>query len=96
MAGLTSLDHQVLETIREWYRALHARAFVGLLSFARAARRLDADPVHVRRAVERLLGLGLIAVKPGSGGRANTYLPILPRQIAKSTSILAADGVPPF
>jgi predicted transcriptional regulator len=94
---LNDVERKVLDEIREWYRRLYVEKFEGSLSFERIARRLDVDPVQVRWAVERLLELGLVAVKPGAGGRANTYLPCLPRRVAKlmSTAAAAAD-VPPF
>jgi hypothetical protein len=40
------------------------------------ARHLDVDPVNVRWAVNRLVELGLVAIKPGAGGRANTYFAV--------------------
>jgi hypothetical protein len=68
------------------------------LSYQRIAQRLDTDALNVRWAVDRLVGLALIAVKPGAGGHANTYLPALARRVAASMlSAVAADvPAPPF
>jgi hypothetical protein len=94
--GLKDLDQAILSAIAEWYRRLQARDCVGSLSYQRLAQRLDTDAVNVRWAVDRLVELGLLAVKPGAGGRANTYLPALPRRVAASLSAAAADDAPPF
>jgi hypothetical protein len=95
---LTELDRAILFAIAEWYRRLLARDYPGSLSYQRMAERLDVDHVHVRWAIVRLLEMGLIAVKPGAGGRANTYLPCLPRRLAASlsTAAVADELVPPF
>jgi Mn-dependent DtxR family transcriptional regulator len=78
---LTQLDRKVLDTIAVWYRRLYVDEFDGSLSHVRMARHLGVDPVNVRWAVNRLVELGLVAIKPGAGGRANTYLPALPRRV---------------
>ena len=93
---LTDLDRKVPAAIRDWYRRLYVEEFAGSLSYGRMGRRLDADPVHVRWAVERLLELGLVAVKPGAGGRANTYLLALPRRLVAAMSAAAVEDAPPF
>jgi hypothetical protein len=93
-AGLTDLDRAILAAIAAWYRRLYVEEFEGSLSYQRLARHLDVDAVNVRWAVERLVELGLVAVKPGAGGRANTYLPCLPKRIAASLLTAAADDVP--
>jgi hypothetical protein len=95
-AGLTELDRAILAEIVRWYRALYVQEFAGSLSFERMARRLDVDAVQVRWAVERLVELGLVAIKPGAGGRANTYLPALPRGLAASLATAASDDAPLF
>jgi hypothetical protein len=91
---LTDLDRKVLAAICAWYRRLYVEEFAGSLSYQRIAQRLDTDAVNVRWAVDRLVGLGLIAVKLGAGGRANTYLPALPRRVAASMSSAVAADVP--
>jgi len=97
MPGVNDIERKVLDTIREWHRRLYVEEFAGSLSHVRMTRHLDVDPVHVRWAIDRLLRLGLIAVKPGAGGRANTYLPSLPRRLAASMAPAAAvdELVPP-
>jgi hypothetical protein len=80
--GLGELDRAILAAVAEWHRRLQARDYPGSLSYQRLAERLHTDAVNARWAVERLTGLGLVAVKPGAGGRANTYLLALPRRVA--------------
>jgi predicted transcriptional regulator len=97
--GLRELDRTILAAIAEWYHRLQARDYVGSLSYQRLAERLHTDAVNARWAVERLVELGLVAVKPGAGGRANTYLPALPKRIAASMLTAAVEPayvVPPF
>ena len=95
--GLNHVERKVLDAIREWYRRLYEQ-FDGSLSHARMARGLDVDPVQVRWVVNRLIELGVVAVKPGAGGRANLYLPALPKRLAASLALAAVedDDAPPF
>jgi hypothetical protein len=96
--GLNDVERKVLGAIRDWYRRLYVEKFEGSLLPQRMARHLDVDPVQVRWAVERLLGLGLIAVKPGASGRANLYRPCLPRLIATSMAgwVVEDEAARPF
>jgi hypothetical protein len=94
--GLGEFDRAILAAIAEWYRRLQARDYPGSLSYQRLAERPHTDAVNARWAVNHLVELGLIAVKPGAGGRANTYLPALPRRLVASMSAAAADDAPPF
>jgi hypothetical protein len=98
--GLNEFDRKVLDAIAEWYRRLYVEDFAGSLSHVRMARRLDVDPVRIRWAVEGLVGVGLIAVKPAACARANTYLPALPKRLAASLAAAVAasteDAAPPF
>jgi hypothetical protein len=89
--GLNEIERGVLAAIATWYRQRQERGYAGSLSYDRLGQRLDVDPVNVRWAVEHLVELGLIAVKPGAGGRANTYLPALPRRIAALMLTAAVD-----
>jgi hypothetical protein len=98
--GLKEIDRAILAAICAWYRRLQAWDYVGSLSYRRIAQSIGADPVPVRWAVERLVGLGLLAVKPGNGARANTYRIENRRKNARrleaSLAAVAADDVPPF
>jgi hypothetical protein len=94
--GLGELDRAILAAIAEWYRRLQARDYPGSLSYQRLAQRFHTDAVNARWAVERLVELGLIGVKPGAGARANTYLPALPRNVASAMVAAAAEDGPPF
>jgi hypothetical protein len=97
MPGLSALDRAILGAIAGHYRRLHVEGFAGSLSFMRLADANDTDPKYIQAAVKHLVELGLIAVKPGGGHRANTYLPCLPRRIAKLMLAAAAeDDGPPF
>jgi hypothetical protein len=82
--------------VREWYRRLYSEGFAGSLSFERMAKKIEADARDVRFAVNHLIGLGLVAVKPGAGGRANTYLPCLPRRLVASMATAATVDAPPI
>src|SRR5437660_9550895 len=96
MPGLSALDRAILGAIAEHYRRLHVDGFAGSLSFMRLADANDTDPKYVQAAVKRLVGLGLIGVRPGAGHRANTYLPALPRRTMAAMATAAADDAPPF
>jgi hypothetical protein len=93
--GLKEIDREILAAICAWYRRLQAWDYVGSLSYRRIAQSIGADPVPVRWAVERLVGLGLLAVKPGNGARANRYLPALPRRLASPLLAAAVEEVYP-
>jgi hypothetical protein len=97
MPGLSALDRAILGAIAEHYRRLHVEGFAGSLSFMRLADANDTDPKYIQAAVKHLVELGLIAVKPGGGHRANTYLPCLPKRVvAVMASAAADDDAPPF
>jgi len=95
-AGLSRLELAILGAIAEHCRRLHVDGFAGSLSFMRLADANDTDPKYVQAAVKRLVGLGLIGVRPGAGHRANTYLPALPRRTMAAMATAAADDAPPF
>src|SRR5258708_3209517 len=95
-AGLSKLELAILDIVAEHYRRLHVDGFAGSLSFMRLADANDTDPKYIQAAVRHLIELGLIAVKPGGGHRANIYLPAIPRRIAAAMSAAAAEDVPPF
>ena len=77
--GLTDLERAILAAIAAHYQRLAERGYAGLLSYERVA---DAtgwpDVESIKAAVRHLVELGLVAVLPGSGPRANEYLPALP------------------
>jgi len=53
-----------------------------LVSEETIAEHVHADKSTVVRSVRHLIGLGLLAVLPGSGPRSSRYLPALPRAVA--------------
>ena len=63
----------------DYAKRLAERGYASLLSYERVA---DAtgwpDVESIKAAVRHLVELGLVAVLPGSGPRANEYLPALP------------------
>jgi len=75
-AGLTDLERAILAAVVAYYQRLAERGYAGLLSYERVA---DAtgwpDVESIKAAVRHLVELGLVAVLPGSGPRANEYLP---------------------
>jgi hypothetical protein len=93
MPGLNDAERGVLGAIAASYRLLAEHGYEMVLSRDRLAHRLDVSPVRVRWAIDRLLELGLLAIQSGAGGRANTYVPCLPRKIA--ASMAAADAAAP-
>jgi hypothetical protein len=66
------------------------------LSLLRLAEANRTEPIYVSTAVKHLVGLGLIAVLPGRGNWANTYLLALPKRVVASMLAAAAEDVPPF
>jgi hypothetical protein len=89
--GLTDLDRGVLSAIAGYYQRLAERGSAGLLSYERLADAAGRGDVQcIKATVRHLVELGLIAVVPGSGPRANEYLPALPRRIVASMSTTAA------
>ena len=76
-----------------WRRPLKAEGFAGSLSIERMAQSIGARTIDVSAAIKRLVEFGLVAIKPGAGGRANTYLPALPK---RNTASMAEDDAPPF
>jgi hypothetical protein len=89
--SLTKVEQAILGAIAAHYRRLHVDGFAGSLSFMRLADANDTDPKYIQAAVKHLVELGLIAVKPGGGHRANTYLPCLPRRLVAALSAAAAE-----
>ena len=52
-----------------------------LVSEETIAGHVHADKSTVVRSIRHLVGLGLLAVMPGSGPRPSEYLPALPRAV---------------
>jgi hypothetical protein len=52
--------------------------------------------IDITSAIRNLVGLALLAVKPGSGARCNEYLLCLPRRLVAALSAAAAEDLPPF
>jgi len=96
-AGLTELDHKVLDAIAAYHRELGERGHALSPTIGQMAQSAQVRSIDISGAIRNLVGLALIAVKPGAGGRANTYLPALPRRVAASMLVAAVDdAAPPF
>jgi hypothetical protein len=93
-AGLSELDRAMLDVIAGYYRELGERGVASFPSIKAMAQSSGARTIDVSGAIRNLVGLALIAVRPGSGPRRNVYLPALPKRIAASMLTAAADAVP--
>jgi|SRR5882672_639639 hypothetical protein len=93
-AGLSELDRQILDVIVEYYRQLAQRGYASFPSIEQMAKSSGARPIDISGAIKRLVGLALLAVRPGSGRWRNEYLPALPRKLAATLGAPAADDVP--
>jgi hypothetical protein len=94
--GLSGLELALLSAVAEYHRQLQERGSAGSLSFLRLAEANRTEPIYVSTAVRNLISLGLIAVLPGRGNWASTYLPALPRKVIAAISAAAAEDLPPF
>ena len=90
-AGLTDLDRAVLEAIAGYYRRLQAEGFASFPSIERMALDCGTRTIDISGAIKNLIGLALIAVRPGSGPRRNEYLLALPKRVAASMLAAAAE-----
>ncbi len=96
-AGLSELDRQILDVIAGYYRRLRAEGFASFPTIEMMAKSSGARSIDISGAIRRLVGLALIAVRPGSGRYANEYLLCLPKRVAASLSSTAADdALPPL
>jgi hypothetical protein len=95
-SGLSELDRQILEVIAEYYRRLQAEGLASFPSIEQMAKSAQVRSIDITGAIRNLVGLALLAVKPGAGARRNEYLLCLPKRIAKSMLAAAADDAPPF
>lgn len=72
------LDRQILDIIAGYYRLLEQRGYASFPSIEQMAQSDQVRSIDVTSAIRHLVGLALIAVRPGSGARRNEYLPALP------------------
>jgi hypothetical protein len=63
-AGLSELDHQVLDAIMGYYRLLHERGYASVPSIEQMAKSSGARSIDISGAIRHLVGLALLAVKP--------------------------------
>jgi hypothetical protein len=96
-SGLTDLDRQVLDIIAEYYRLLHERGCASVPSIKTMARSTGTRSIDITSAIKHLVGLALLAVKPGAGARRNEYMLCLPKRVVAVMATAAADDdAPPF
>jgi hypothetical protein len=95
-AGLSELDRQILDATVGYYRLLHERGYASFPSIEQMAKSAQVRSIDVTTAIKSLVGLALLAVKPGAGARRNEYLMCLPRRVAAALSTTAAEDAPPF
>src|SRR5262249_9552383 len=77
--------------LERWPRPVHwpGTVWAPPLTYRRLTNATGAEPITVSAAIQRLIGLGLIAIQPGSRPRAHTYLLALPRQMAARVALLS-------
>jgi hypothetical protein len=95
-AGLSELDRQVLDAIAGYYRRLQAEGYASFPSIEQMAQSAQVRSIDISSAIKNLVGLALLAAKPGAGARRNEYLMCLPKRAIASLSTAAADDAPPF
>jgi hypothetical protein len=97
-AGLSELDRQVLGAIVAYYRLLDQRGYASFPSIEMMAQSAQVRSIDVTGAIKNLVGLALLAVKPGAGARRNEYLMCLPKRVVAVLSAAAAEDepAPPF
>jgi DNA-binding transcriptional regulator YhcF (GntR family) len=86
----------VLLAVAEYYRLLHERGYASLPSIEQMAQSAQVRGIDISDAIKHLIGLGLVAVKPGAGARRNEYLMCLPKRLvaALATAGAAEDDAP--
>jgi hypothetical protein len=96
-SGLSELDRAVLDAVVTYYQLLEQRGHALVPSIEMMARATGTRSIDITGAIRNLVGLALLAVKPGAGARRNEYLLCLPRRVvAVMASAAADDDVPPF
>ena len=66
-AGLTKVELSILSGVAAYYRLLHERGNASSPSIEEIALSSGTRSVDVTGAIKNLVGLALIAVRPGSG-----------------------------
>jgi len=93
-AGLSELDRQILDAIVEYYRQLAQRGYASFPSIEMMAKSAQVRSIDITSAIRNLVGLALLAVKPGSGARRNEYLLCLPKRTVAAMAASAVDDAP--
>jgi DNA-binding MarR family transcriptional regulator len=80
------------------YRLLAERGNASSPTIEEMAESARVRSIDITGAIKNLVGLALIAVKPGSGRHRNRYLLALPKRLVASMAVAAVDDedVPPF
>jgi hypothetical protein len=78
-AGLTKVELAILSAVEAYYRLLAERGNASCPTIEEMAESARVRSVDVTGAIKNLVGLALIAVRPGSGRYRNEYLLAFPR-----------------
>ena len=73
----------------ECYRLLHERGYARPPTIEMMAQSAQVRSIDITNAIRHLIGLVLLAVKPGAGAGRNEYLMCLPKRVAASLSAAA-------
>jgi hypothetical protein len=64
----------VLDAVVEYYRLLRERGYASSATIEKMALSSRTRSIDITSAIKHLVGLALLAVKPGAGARRNEYL----------------------
>jgi hypothetical protein len=96
-SGLSELDRAVLDAVAAYYRLLEQRGHASVPTIEQMAKSAQVRSIDITGAIRHLVGLALIAVRPGAGARRNEYLMCLPKRVvAVMLTAAADDDGPPF
>jgi len=95
-AGLSELDRAVLDAVAAYYRLLHERGYGRPPTIEQMAKSAQVRSIDISEAIKHLVGLALLAVKPGAGGRRNEYLLALPKRVMATMTAAAVEDAPPL
>jgi hypothetical protein len=68
-SGLSELDRAVLDAVAAYYRLLEQRGHASVPTIEQMAKSAQVRRIDITSAIRNLVGLALLAVKPGAGAR---------------------------
>jgi hypothetical protein len=90
---LSRFELAVARALADYLRR-RQRGSAAKLSLESMANDLGSSPRSVSAAVGRLIDLGLLALRRGSGQKGSQYLPCLPRHTVITAALAAAAPAP--